>query len=342
MKKIIITVFLVILCTTFCEAQSLQNAAKQKQEQAARQQQAAKEQKEREQQAIREQIEQQYRSIIASAERNFNQKQYEQAKQDYEAALKLKPENSVYTNQKIAEIDQIFKERDILYKNTIESAEKKLIQQQYEQAKQDYITARGYKPEHSDYINFQIAVIDDMLLEKEKQREKEELDRRYENTIASAERSFNQRKFAQAKQDYEAALKLKFENANFIYTKIAEIEREMNKPAILYIYRKRPKFLDGNIGSERHYDVFLDKVLIGRTEDRWKTSVIVKEFGTKTVSAANKRKNATVTVNFEPGGEYYVSASYTTASVGNIVEYTPILQVVDKSIGKAEYDAIKD
>lgn len=48
-----------------------------------------------------------YQSTIESANTNFEQNQYEQAKQDYNYALKLKPENADFINSKIKEIDKV-------------------------------------------------------------------------------------------------------------------------------------------------------------------------------------------------------------------------------------------
>ena len=361
MKKLVITALLAILGMTFCEAQSLQNAAKQKQEQEARQQKADKEQKEREQQALRVQIEQQYQSTISSAEKNFYQQQYEQAKQDYKKARELKPENSASINQKIAEIEQKIRDQvaefEHRYQSTIASAESNFNQQKYEQAKQNYLDAIILKPENTASINVKIVEIDEKLL----QLEKVELERRYQNTITSAQSNFNQRRFTQAKQDYLTAIELKPENAAYINPKLAEIERKMNEPATLYIYHKAPSW-DGNINisnlNSKRYDIFLDKELVGRTENKWKTIVTVKApLGTKTVSAAINGRKATVNINFEPGGTYYVCASYSVRRVGTgryttssngtrsevtETEYTPVLTLMSKNVGESEFNAIKD
>ena len=56
-----------------------------------------------------------YQNAISSAERNFNQRQYEKARQDYESALKLKPQNTVFINAKIKEIDRKISEPAMLY-----------------------------------------------------------------------------------------------------------------------------------------------------------------------------------------------------------------------------------
>jgi len=353
MKKVVVLTLFAILSITFYEAQAqIQDALKEQQRREAQQQQAAKEQKERE-----------YNNTITSAERNFNQQQYEQAKQDYIAARKLKPENTVSINKKIAEIDKIISDKaeefDLLYQNTITSANGNFDDRQYERAKQDYIKARELKPENADYINAKVAEIDEILIGIEKQRAKEELDRRYDNTIASAQRNFNQRKFVEAKQDYRAALELKPENTSYIYAKIDEIEREMNKPATLYIYRKVSH--EGK-SSNQKYNISLGNTIICQSENRLKKIVPVATFGKKTISATINGRKAQVQIDFEPGGEYYVRSAITwyerntgqTRTSTNLINgqpvtkqvteniYTPILELVSNSIGKSEWNSIKD
>ena len=56
-----------------------------------------------------------YQNAIVLAERNFKQRQYEQAEQNYKTALGFKPENAAYINAKIEEIDRKKNEPAILY-----------------------------------------------------------------------------------------------------------------------------------------------------------------------------------------------------------------------------------
>jgi len=52
-------------------------------------------------------IELKYQNAIESAQKNFNQKNYAQAKQDYQNAIKIKPENADFINEIIDEIDKL-------------------------------------------------------------------------------------------------------------------------------------------------------------------------------------------------------------------------------------------
>ena len=128
-----------------------------------------------------------------------------------------------------------------------------------------------------------------------------------------------------------------------------------DEPALLHLYRKR-RALDL---LPKRYDILLDNMVVGVSTNNWKTTVTVNTFGTKAVSATIEGRKAEVRINFQPGGEYYVRSEVssrtvdtgktqtirnrngtTTTSKVTEIEYTPILQLVDKSIGQSELNAI--
>ena len=306
MKRVVITVIALIFSISFCMAQ------------LGRELEAQKDREKREQQAAEEQ-----------RRRAEEQKRLEAQR------------------QKEAE-EQRLRELELLYQNTIASAERNFTQRQYTQAKQDYITALELKPENAASINPKIDEIDRIILDEEKKSAEAERERQYQEAIASAERNFSRQQYEQAKQDYRTALAIKPENAAYVNSKIAEID----KPAQLYIYRKR-KQLDI---LPKRYEIFLDNAVVGNSTNSWKTTTTVSTFGTKTLSATIEGKKAEVSINFEPGGVYYVRSDVSSKSVktGKInsykakdgttktyeetkLEYTPILQSVDRSVGASEY-----
>jgi len=67
---------------------------------------------------------------------------------------------------------------------------------------------------------------------------------------------------------------------------------------------------------------------------RWQVGLTVNTFGRQTVSATIYGGKAEVHVNIEPGGIYYISSW--------VAEGKPVIQLVDKSLGKKEYDSIKE
>ena len=315
MKRSIITVLMLIFSISLCIGQTLQQEAERHRQIEAQQRQAAEEQKRRESQSLKEEAERQ-RRIQAEAEK---QRQETEAK-------------------KRQELEQ-------RYQDAIASAQSNFNLQKYEQAKNDYKTALDIKPENAASINPKIAEIDEIL----RQQAEAERERKYQDLITSAQRKFNQRQYEQAKKDYESALELMPGNLTFIDTKIAEIERKMNEPATLYIYRKFN--VQGALVGP--YDVLLDNKIVARTENRGsKETVSVKTFGNKTVSAKIKGQKDEIQINFEPGGVYYVKCSVDYKGTGRyeykdgkreeVKESFPTLQLVSKKVGESEFNEMKD
>ena len=179
---------------------------------------------------------------------------------------------------------------------------------------------------------------------------------RYQNAIESAQRNLNRQQYAEAKQDYLIALDLKPENAATINREIDKIDRKLNEPALLLIYRLR-KF--GTIIPVR-YDILLDNTVVATSTTNWKTTVTVNSLGRKTISATIDGRKAEASLNFEPGGVYYLRSdvSSTTRNTGrtrtttdrngkttttDIKEtlYTPVLQLIENSLGERESNSIK-
>ena len=100
--------------------------------------------------------------------------------------------------------------------------------------------------------------------------------------------------------------------------------------ALLHIYRF------GGAGALVGYDVHLGDEVICRAKNKWKTTIQIRSFGRNMVWASTESKTE-IQVNFEPGREYYIRCGI---KMGALVG-RPILQLVDKSTGKAEFASIK-
>ncbi|MCL2682631.1 MAG: hypothetical protein FWE63_03980 [Bacteroidales bacterium] len=126
-------------------------------------------------------------------------------------------------------------------------------------------------------------------------------------------------------------------------------------PAKLHIYR--PRRLGGNLLPR--FDVLLDNSVIARPANNWKTTVTVNTFGPKTLSSKLDGK-AELRIDIAPGGVYYIRCDISSQTVNtgkrrtstgrdgrttSMEEtktlYTPVLQLVDESIGAGEFNTIK-
>ena len=133
-------------------------------------------------------------------------------------------------------------------------------------------------------------------------------------------------------------------------------ESVKGEPALMHIYRLR------RLGSiiPKRYDILMDNTVVANSTNNWKTTVTVNTFGRKIISATIDGRKAEVSVNFEPGGIYYIRSDVSSKSVDTgrtrtitdrngktstiketEIQFTPILQLVDKSLGESEYNSIK-
>jgi tetratricopeptide (TPR) repeat protein len=153
-----------------------------------------------------------YNEAIAKADNLFNEKQYENARNEYRTALTAKPQET-YPQQKIDEIgktlaalEQSKKQEELLdrnYANAIQQADRFFVSKTYDQSKGKYNEALNLKPEES-YPKDRIAEINRIL-------EQQVTDEKYRVIIVAADGFFKTEKYLQAKTEYEKALTVKSE-----------------------------------------------------------------------------------------------------------------------------------
>ena len=140
-----------------------------------------------------ERIDKSYQDAVLFADQQYNIKNYVQARQNYEKALSIKPEEN-YPKERIEAVDQILKqqETDETYRNVILAADGSFRSQSYNEAKEGYQKALTLKPDESYPAN-QIKKIDDIL--------KQEQDRILAEQNAAADLEERKRILDQQKQE---------------------------------------------------------------------------------------------------------------------------------------------
>jgi hypothetical protein len=125
-------------------------------------------------------LEARYKALIASADKAFDGKKLSEALNDYKDASNLKPEEA-HPKQRIAEIEQQLdqaarakaeeerllrekQEKEQRYKDLIAAADKAFTAKKYEEARTDYSTAAGVKPEEQ-YPKDRLAEIERLIAE---------------------------------------------------------------------------------------------------------------------------------------------------------------------------------
>jgi len=154
-------------------------------------------------------------------------KDYEKAKEQYQAASKLKPAES-YPKEKINSIEQILasianqKDLETRYATAIEKADKLLAAKIFEGAKTEYSKASALKPDEQ-YPKDKIAEIDKALGDVAALKA---LDDQYKAILADADKLLLAKSYDPAKAGYNKALALRPEDA-YPKTKIAEIDKAL-------------------------------------------------------------------------------------------------------------------
>lgn len=180
-------------------------ATRTKLEEAERQYQA-------EQQRVANQQEKrrQYDQLLASGNNLFANQQYQEAKQAFQSALALFPDQP-YPRNKIQEIDGIFasKEKQEQYNKFISTGDGFFTAKNYTAAKSAYQQAITINPSET-YARQKIAEIDTIIQENERQAaELAQRNAQYTQTIQEADNLFRLSKYIEARAAYQRALGLK-------------------------------------------------------------------------------------------------------------------------------------
>ncbi len=166
-----------------------------------------------------------YVETIAQADKLFEEENWTEAKTSYQNALTIKPEES-YPQAQIAAIDLKIREQadvDAAYAETIAQADKLFEEENWTEAKSSYQNALTIKPEES-YPQAQIAAIDLKI------KELADVDAAYAETIAQADKLFEEGNWIEAKSSYQNALTIKPEE-NYPQTQIAAIDLKIKELA---------------------------------------------------------------------------------------------------------------
>ena len=150
-----------------------------------------------------ESLEKDFNSFMKFGLAYFENKQYEQAKTEFQKALQIKPGEAV-PKDKIAEIDQYLRTKSE-YEEAIARADELYVNQDFQKARTAYQQAQQIKQDEA-YPGSMISRIDESIAK----REGETLQRQqaYDAALADADDFFNQKKYAEALPLYQEASRL--------------------------------------------------------------------------------------------------------------------------------------
>ena len=190
-------------------------------------------------------LEDQYAAALAIADAAFSAQQWDEAKDGYNASLKIKASEKYPKDQLLAidkaiaeaarkaEEDRKNKELNEKYDAIIKAADELFLAKKLENAKAKYQEALTVKSSEG-HPKERIAEIDAMMAEAaraaEAERKQKELDAKYEALVAKADKAYDSGKFAEALNDYKDALVLKAEEQH-PKDRIADINTRLDAEA---------------------------------------------------------------------------------------------------------------
>lgn len=159
---------------------------------------------------IQKEFEANYAGMIAGADKLYDNKEFIQAKEQYELALTVKPEDP-YPVQQISNIEEqlaLIEEQNKVnatYQEILSEADKLYSNGHYDLALKKYTEAQNIKLAEV-YPQQQIQAIQQLMVDAEKQRE---IDENYGKLVLVAARLFGEGNLTASRKSYENALELK-------------------------------------------------------------------------------------------------------------------------------------
>jgi tetratricopeptide (TPR) repeat protein len=198
----------------------------------------------------------QYDALITKADAAMKIKDYANARVDYERASQLYPQES-YARQKIMEINRLIQEqekaladkqaRDNRYNMAISKADGFFRIKQYDNAKTEYKNALMIKPDE-EYPKNRISEIDRLInAQLQVQADAKAREDAYNSSVGMADNLFAQKKYEDAKVNYNKALGYK-PDASYPAQQIAKIND---------ILAKQKKIRLGNLEKDREYNSYI-------------------------------------------------------------------------------------
>ncbi len=175
--------------------------------------------------ARNEQIKNEYEDIIAEADKAYNENRYEEAIELYREAAKVIPDK-IYPQEMIREIEiirdeiAVEEERQRRYDKLIKSADSLLTIENYGLALTSYKEALDLKPDEA-YAARKVTELEETIAEIARENE---LNTRYEETIAAADEAFDATEYDKAMEKYRSASEIK-PGETYPGEKISEINR---------------------------------------------------------------------------------------------------------------------
>ncbi len=233
----------------------------------------------REEEARKQELEKQnlaFNQAMASADKSFNENDFNTAKTGYETALSIKPNDPTAKDkygQTEAKLAQLARNTQA-YNKAVTEANNKLTAKQYPEAKEKYQEALQYLPD-SDYPKRQVAKIDELLAQQEAEAKTK---REFDLAVTDGESLFKNKDLAKAKDAFMKAYNL-IPSEVVPPKRISEIndliaQQERNEAAIkatLEAYQKVIQRADNQFGNKEYASAQLsyNEALLVKSDEKY-------------------------------------------------------------------------
>jgi tetratricopeptide (TPR) repeat protein len=166
-----------------------------------------------------------YNNKLNEADKLMDDKKYDEARDKYEQAMEMFPDEE-YPEEQIGKInDFIYRDKNIenLYNRTVSEADALYAQKRYDEALLKYKGALKLKPQET-YLNQKISETESLKAEQDaEQQAKSEADAKYNLLISEGNTAFAMKNYEMAKQYFSQALEIKPDNY-YPSNKLRELE----------------------------------------------------------------------------------------------------------------------
>jgi tetratricopeptide (TPR) repeat protein len=297
-----------------------------------------------------------FQSKINEGDKLFNAKQYDQARDKYQDALKMFPEDA-YAQKKIDEINKKIgqnQQTQQRYDALIKDADLLMVSKNYAEAKEKYQQAQALMPDNA-YPGQKITEADNLLKnQSQADQSKSEAEKNYNNLIAKANTAYSLQNYEEAKNAYQQALLIK-PNSTLPQQKIKELDpliaqqkqKNLEKSANDKSYNEalaqaQTALLANNLVAARQYYNQALQLKPDAALPKQKMDEIDKQTMQKQAANQKAQKNESsqkINQALDEGDQYFNQKNYDAAEVA----YLKVLDIDPKDeYAKQRLDKIKN
>ena len=187
-----------------------------------------------------------YQQLIDQANANLESGDLAKARLNYQAAGALKPEGD-YAKMQVKSIDNLLAEREMAieqrYADYVTAGDSAFIKAEYPKAKNEYLLALELRQDEL-YPKQKITEIDQLMVQMAEEGQTEQVNNQYRNYLALGDQAFDNKDYATARLNYQAAARLRpgveYPNDRMVAIDglVADLENQRQKEQEAIVFRQ--------------------------------------------------------------------------------------------------------